>query len=100
MSISIKANNQHAYGDQGEYNDTGLCIDGVDMVRFRSLTGQDPTLPFIALLKDRKSGCTDSVGFTTIEEAADDLCSFKCHDRGTYLSTGDHFQNIQINRKH
>jgi len=48
----------------------------VDAVRFRSLTGQDPTPPFIACLNERGSGCVDSVAFYTIEEAGDDLCRF------------------------
>ena len=76
MSISIKATTNTRTGIRGVQRYGPMYRWRVDTVRFRSLTGQDPTLPFIALLKDRKSGCIDSVGFTTIEEAADDLCSF------------------------
>lgn len=76
MSISIKATTNTRTGIRGVQRHGAMYRWRVDKVRFRSLTGQDPTLPFIALLKDRKSGCIDSVGFPTIEEAGDDLCRF------------------------
>lgn len=48
----------------------------VDAVRFRSLTGQEPTPPFVARLNETKSGCVNSECFHTIEDAGDDLCRF------------------------
>ena len=76
MSISIKATTNTRTGIRGVQRYGAMYRWRVDKVRFRSLTGQDPTPPFIARLNERKSGCIDSVGFPTIEEAGDDLCRF------------------------
>lgn len=55
----------------------GICIAGVLMQSDSEvLPGQDPTPPFIARLNERGSGCVDSPGFHTIEDAGDDLCRF------------------------
>ncbi|BBE78079.1 MULTISPECIES: hypothetical protein [Phytobacter] len=76
MPISIKATKNTRTGIRGVQRYGDMYRWRVDAVRFRSLTGQDPTPPFIARLNERVSGCVDSLGFHTIEDAGDDLCRF------------------------
>ncbi|WP_139154298.1 hypothetical protein [Enterobacter hormaechei] len=76
MPISIKATINTCTGIRGVQRYGDMYRWRVDAVRFRSLTGQDPTPSFIARLNERKSGCVDSASFYTIEDAGDDLCQF------------------------
>lgn len=76
MPISIKAIKNTSTGIRGVQRYGAMYRWRVDVVRFRSLTGQEPTPQFIAYLSERKSGCVDSVSFHTIEDAGDDLCRF------------------------
>lgn len=76
MLISIKATKNTRTGIRGVQLYGAMYRWRVDAVRFSSLTGQDPTPPFIACLNERESGCVDSVAFHTIEDAGDDLCRF------------------------
>lgn len=86
MPISIKATKNTRTGIRGVQRYGAMYRWRVDAVRFRSLTGQDPTQPFIACLKERESGCVDSFAFHTIEDAGDDLCRF------LKTMTGDAFE--------
>lgn len=76
MPISIKATKNTSTGIRGVQRYGEMYRWRVDAVRFRSLTGQDPTPPFVARLNERESGCVDSASFHTIEDAGDDLCKF------------------------
>ena len=76
MPISIKATINTRTGIRGVQRYGDMYRWRADAVRFRSLTGQDPTPSFIARLNERKSGCVDSASFYTIEDAGDDLCQF------------------------
>ena len=76
MPISIKATKNTSTGIRGVQRYGEMYRWRVDAVRFRSLTGQDPTPLFIARLNERESGCVDSASFHTIEDAGDDLCKF------------------------
>jgi hypothetical protein len=76
MPISIKATTNTHTGIRGVQRYGEMYRWRVDAVRFRSLTGQDPTPSFIARLNERESGCVDSASFHTIEDAGDDLCQF------------------------
>lgn len=76
MPISIKTTKNTRTGIRGVQRYGAMYRWRVDATRFRSLTGQDPTPPFVACLNKSKSGCVDSVRFHTIEDAGDDLCRF------------------------
>ncbi|MCU6680406.1 hypothetical protein [Leclercia tamurae] len=76
MPISIKAMKNTSTGIRAVQRYGAMYRWRVDAVRFTSLTGQDPTPPFIARLNEHKSGCVNSVNFRTIEDAGDDLCRF------------------------
>lgn len=76
MSISIKATSNTSTGIRGVQRYGEMYRWRVDAVRFRSLTGQDPTPAFIAHLNERESGCVDSASFHTIEDAGNDLCRY------------------------
>lgn len=76
MPISIKATKNTSTGIRGVQRYGEMYRWRVDAVRFRSLTGQDPTPLFIARLNERESGCVDSASFHTIEDAGDNLCKF------------------------
>lgn len=76
MPISIKAFKNTSTGIRAVQRYGAMYRWRVDEVRFRNLTGQDPTPPFIARLNESKSGCINSVSFHTIQDAGDDLCQF------------------------
>ncbi|MFC7777698.1 hypothetical protein ACFQW4_11525 [Pantoea sp. GCM10028869] len=76
MPISIKATKNTSTGIRGVQRYGEMYRWRVDAVRFRSLTGQDPTPPFVNRLNETKSGCLNSGLFNTIEDAGDDLCRF------------------------
>ncbi|EMH4215606.1 MULTISPECIES: hypothetical protein [Serratia] len=76
MPISIKATKNTSTGIRGVQRYGAMFRWRVTAIRFRSLTGQDPTPQFNALLNKRKSKCIDSGGFHSIEDAGDDLCRF------------------------
>jgi len=76
MPISIKTTKNTRTGIRGVQRYGKMYRWRVDAIRFRSLTGQDPTPLFIACLNERESGCVDSARFHTIEDAGDDLCRF------------------------
>lgn len=76
MPISIKTTKNTSTGIRGVQHYGEKYRWRLDAIRFRSLTGQDPTPPFVARLNETKSGCVNSEPFYTIEDAADDLCRF------------------------
>lgn len=76
MPISIKTTKNTSTGIRGVQHYGGMYRWRVDAIRFRSLTGQDPTPPFIARLNKTRSGCVNSELFVTVEDAGDDLCRF------------------------
>lgn len=76
MPICIKATKNTRTGIRGVQRYGKMYRWRVDSVRFRSLTGQDPTPQFIARLNELESECVNSASFQTIEDAGDDLCRF------------------------
>ncbi|MCA1179519.1 MULTISPECIES: hypothetical protein [unclassified Pantoea] len=76
MPISIKTVKNTRTGIRGVQRYGSMYRWRVDAIRFRSLTGQDPTPPFASLLNESISKCVDSKSFHSIENAGDDLCRF------------------------
>ncbi len=76
MAVSIKTAKNTRTGVRGVQRYGSMYRWRIDATRFRSLTGLDPTPPFIACLNESKSGCVNSRCFQSVKDAGDDLCRF------------------------